>query len=169
MEKELDNTVDFKNRLLNFYKENKIKLIILFIFTLIILIFFSVLNLNNKKNNKLIAEKYVQAGIFLSLDKNENAKEMFEEIVLSKNQIYSILALNTIIEKELILDKAKILNFFEVLENSIKEKESKDLIVFKKALYLIKNSNRENGEKLLKALINNNSSLKTLAQEIIDE
>ena len=127
------------------------------------------MNFNNKKNNKLIAEKYVQAGIFLSYDKNENAREMFEEIVLSKNQIYSILALNTIIEKELILDKAKILNFFDLLENSIKDKESKDLIVFKKALYLIKNSNQENGEKLLKALIKNNSSLKTLAQEILDE
>ena len=50
---------------------------------------------------------------------------------------YSTLALNNIIEKNLRNNNAKILKYFEIIEN-LKKKDQKDLINFKKALYLIK-------------------------------
>ena len=75
--------------------------------------------------------------------------------------------LNTIIEKELILDNNKILEYFSNVEKSISNKDQKDLIILKKALYQISIKNEEEGDKLLQRLIDNNSSLKDIAQEIL--
>ena len=122
---------------------------------------------NNERKNNLIAEKYIKAGIYLSSDQKENAKILLEEIILSKNKFYSILALNTIIEKNLILDHKKIIDYMVLAEGSIKSNNQKELLLFKKGLYLIKNSKNLEGEKLLKDLINKNSQLKFLVEEII--
>ena len=86
----------------------------------------------------------------------------------SKNDFYSILALNTIIEKNLILDKNKILNYFDLLETSISSKENADLIRFK-SIILDKKSDRKKGKQILEELINKDSSLKIISQEIIKE
>ena len=63
----------------------------------------------------MIADKYLKAGIFLSNNNKDDAKNLYEEVVLSKNKFYSILALNVIIEKDLVKDKEKILNFLKKL------------------------------------------------------
>ena len=94
-------------------------------------------------------------------------KKIYQEIVLSKNKFYSILALNRIIEKKLITDKETILEYFKILEQSASSKNQKDLIILKKALYLIKNSDVQIGENLLKELINKESHLKKLAEELL--
>ena len=94
-------------------------------------------------------------------------KALYEEIILSKNQFYSVLSLNTLIEKELITDNEKILNYFKILEKSVSSNERKDLIKFKKALYLIKTSNIKEGKEILNNLIDSNSTLKSIAQELI--
>ena len=60
----------------------------------------------NKKND-LISEKYIKAGIFLSTNNNKESLQLFEDIILSKNNFYSILALNTILEKNLELNMKK--------------------------------------------------------------
>jgi len=167
MDQSLDNKIKFKDRLLNFYKINKVKI---FIFILIlILLFISLIFIKYKKerDNILVSEKYIQAGIYLAANEINNAKETYIEILLSKNNFYSILALNTIIEKNLISNKGEILKYFEILEKSNATKEQKNLIKFKKALYLIKESDTKNGNNLLKDLIDNNSSLKSIAEEII--
>ena len=127
------------------------------------------LKYSSEKKNTLIAEKYVQAGIYLTKNENDSAKKIFEEIILSKNKFYSILALNTIIEKELIVNKKKILEYFNILEKSISSKDQADLIILKKGLYLIKNSDIREGENLLNKLINSKSSLKPIAQELLDK
>ena len=63
--------------------------------------------------------------------------------------------------------KNKIMNYFEVLEKTNLSSEQKDLINFKKALYFFKTADVKSGEELLKKLIDKNSRLKSLAQEII--
>ena len=75
--------------------------------------------------------------------------------------------MNAILEKNLITDQSKIIEYFNFLEKRVSSKDNIDLIKFKKALYLIKNSDKENGKNLLEDLINRNSSLKNLAEEII--
>ena len=167
MEQNLESKSDIKVKILNFYRLHKIKIFILIIICFILTISILIINHFDKKKNILIAEKYVQAGLQLSANKKENAKNLYEEIILSRNKFYSILSLNTIIENNLINNEEKVLNYFELLEDFNFSKENKDLIVFKKALYLIKSSKKNEGKKLLNDLIKDNSKLKTLAEEVI--
>ncbi len=139
----------------------------MFLILIIITISIIFVKFKNERENTLVAEKYVKAGIYLSKDQKNNAIILLEEIVLSKNSFYSILALNTIIEKNLISDHKKIISYIVLTEEIIKSNEQEELLLFKKALYLIKNSKNLEGEKLLKDLINKNSKLKFLAKEAI--
>ena len=167
MEIKVEKKLDLKEKIINIYNLNKKKIYITIIVFILITISTIVVKFNNERKNNLIAEKYIKAGIYLSSDQKENAKILLEEIILSKNKFYSILALNTIIEKNLILDHKKIIDYMVLAEGSIKSNNQKELLLFKKGLYLIKNSKNLEGEKLLKDLINKNSQLKFLVEEII--
>jgi len=92
-----------------------------------------------------------------------------EEIVLSKNDFYSILALNLILEKNLITEKKKIIKYFKILEETTSAKDKNDLIKFKKALYLMKNSDNEKGENIMKNLMDQNSNLKPIIKELLEK
>lgn len=166
MNKELDQKFE-KNNFLYLLNKHKNK-IILFISIIILGIFLIVLlNIFNKKKNSEISEQFLKAGILLSSNQKNESKKILEKIVLSKNTFYSKLALNILIEKNLIKDEEKVLNLFEIVEKAEKYKDQKDLIIFKKALFLIKNGNKSEGNKILDYLISNNSSVKPLAQDII--
>lgn len=169
MQQNTENRLDLKNKIIAFYNNNKLKIYISILILILILIFSIFLTHLNNKKNILISEKYIQASIYLKIDKKNNAKTLYEEIILSKNSFYSILALNNIIEKNLIEDKDKILDYFKILEKNISKKENKDLILFKKALFLINTLDSQKGNDLLKDLINKNSSLKNIAEELIQK
>ena len=111
--------------------------------------------------------KNILAGVNLNLNKKEISKNIYEEIILSKNKFYSILALNKILENKLIDEKKKILEYFDIIENLNLNEDLKDLIQLKRSLYLIKNSDKEIGEELLNKLIEKNSNLKSIAEEIV--
>ena len=85
--------------------------------------------------------------------------------MLSKNQFYSFLALNSIIENNLEENSTNVLELFKSIENISIDSEQKNLIKFKKALYLIKISNVEEGNRLLKEIISDNSIWKEAALE----
>ena len=167
MEQEIENKTEIKKRLIDYYFKNKIKIFAVVLSLISIFILSIIFTYNKEKKNILIADKYLKAGIFLSNNNKDDAKNLYEEVVLSKNKFYSILALNVIIEKDLVKDKEKILNFFKEIENLNISEEKKDLLMFKKALYLIKISKNEDGKKLLNNLIDKNSKLKPLIEEII--
>ena len=169
MDLNIENKTDFKNKIINFYNRNKLRLYIVILF--ILLIFGSTIFIKqyNEKKNIILAEKYIKAGVFLATNENENAKNIYEEIIKNQNKFYSLLALNTIIEKNLETDKNKILKYFSILEDSISNKDHQDLLTLKKALYLIKESNSEEGFKLLNNLIDKNSVLKLIAQDILSK
>ena len=167
MDENLDKKISSESKIVEFVKDNKRK--ILFIIGLIILIVFliSFLNLYNDKKNTQISDQYIKGGLLLAEQKNDEANEIFENIIMSKNNFYSILALNTIIEKNLEKDENKILSYFDIIEKIKNSKEQKDLISLKKALFLLKNSRVEEGNKILKKLIETESKLKFLAKEIL--
>lgn len=166
MEQNLDKTNNFQEKVNSILKKNKIK--IFFLITIIAILIFSsfLLNENKKKYNTLISEKYFKATIFLLDGKKLEAKTNLEEVILSKNKIYSLLALNIILEKDLESDNNKILSHYNLLEKLNFSQDINDLIIFKKALFLIKINNQKAGNKILNDLIEENSSLKSLAQEI---
>ncbi len=167
MDESLDNKVELRDRLIDFFKRNKFK--IYFLFSILLILVFSIFFIDRyyEKQNNLIAEKYIEAGINLSSNNKENAKKIYEEIILSKNKFYSILSLNTILEKNLETDKSKILKLFKRLEALNYSQEQLSLISLKKALYLKKNSDTQMSQKLLKELIEKNSKFKNLAKELL--
>ena len=168
MENKLENRIELKNKLIKFYNFNKKKLYISLFFLIIILFSTFILKNNKERKNIFTSEKYVQAGIYLKSERNNEAKILYEEIILSKNKFYSVLALNVILEEKLSLSNNEIIRYFEILENYISADDYSDLVSFKKALYLIKDSDFKKGNDLLKNLIDKNSKLKSLAQEIIE-
>ena len=166
MEQNVDKKIDFKSKVISFYSSNKV-FVYSFICIIFLILIFSTFLINNKnEKNKIIAEKYIEAGIYLASDKKEQSINIFEEIILSNNKFYSVLALNTILEKNLVSDKDKILEYFKLVEKNV-SKEQKDLVVFKKALYLMKAEDVDKGNTLLKTLIDNDSPLKSLAEEVV--
>jgi hypothetical protein len=167
MSENIENKIELKDKLISYYNKNKIIFLIFFLIILIASTIFIFIEKNYEKKNILISEKYIQAGLLLSSGNIEISKNIYEEIILSENKFYSVLALNAILEKNLENDKNKILNYFKILENIKKSEEMLDLITFKKALYLIKTSDAKNGNDLLKKLIDKNSKLKSISQEII--
>ena len=167
MEIKVEKKLDLKEKIINIYNLNKKKINITILIFILITVSTIFVKFKREKENNLIAEKYIKAGIYLSIDQKHNAKILLEEIILSKNKFYSILALNTIIEKNLILDHKKIIDYMVLAEDIIETNDQKELLLFKKGLYLIKNSKNLEGEKILKDLIKKNSQLKFLAEEII--
>ena len=168
MDLEIDKKKEFKNKIVNFYFNNKSKIyILLFIFLISIISLFLFKKNQNEKNN-LVSEKYMQAGIYMQNNDNKNAIILLNDVILSKNNFYSILALNTILEKNLVTEKKKILNYFEIIEKLKIAEDKKDLILLKKALYLIKISDKKDGQDILKKIIEKNSKLKSIAEILIE-
>ncbi|MDC1158033.1 hypothetical protein OAT08_00520 [Pelagibacteraceae bacterium] len=169
MEQSTEPKIELKNKIIYFFNKNKLKVIVFLSIFTVILISLTFIEINKKKQNSLIAEKYVEAGLLFNLNKKVISRELYEEIILSKNQFYSILALNTIIEKNLISDSKKILEYFKFVENSLDDEDQKDILIFKKSLYLIKAKNLQEGRKLLKKLIQKKSKFKKLAEKVLIE
>ena len=77
------------------------------------------------------------------------------------------MALNNIIENDLEQNSEEILKLFNILENAKNEKERKNLIKLKKALYLIKISrSKEGNSKLLQEIISQKSIWGNIALEL---
>ncbi len=169
MEENQDKNLEFKNKLIIFYQKNKLTIysILSLIIITIFIIFF--LQINKKKENILVSEKYIESGIYLSVGQNEKGKQLLKDIIFDKNNFYSVLALNVILEKNLETNKDEIIKYFKVIEKLKLSKEQKDLVKFKKALYLLKMSDLEEGNNLLEQLSNSESNLKKLADEILNK
>ena len=75
MEQNVNNKIELKDRLISFYNNNKLKIYVFFV-TLIIILFSTVLfKVNKDKKNILIAEKYIEAGLYLASDKKKSIKK----------------------------------------------------------------------------------------------
>ena len=119
----------------NFFSNNFKKLISSLV--LILLLLFSYFGYQEyKKRLKLeIAEMYNQITLNDITIENTNDIEQLEKIIKEKDPIYSALSLYFIIENDLVNDKKKINNYFDIVIKSQEEKEIKNLIIYKKALY----------------------------------
>lgn len=169
MEKNIEGKLDLKDKLFHFYNSNKKKFYFLLIFLILSTFIIGFIKYKNDKDNIFVAEKYIKANLYLSSDKKNDAIKLYEEIIKSKNNFYSILALNTVVEKKLITNEKKILDYFNILENSISSNEHKDLTELKKALYLLKIEETQKANILLENLIEKNSKLKSIAQLLLEK
>ena len=123
-----------------------------------------------KKNKIELANRYNFATInFISGDKTKIENELVD-IVNEKDRTYSPLALYFLIDNNIILENNKINELFDIVINEANlEKEIKNLVIFKKALF---NSDFETENNLLQILhpvINSNSIWKSHALYLMGE
>jgi len=125
-----------KFTLKKFYEANKI---LVYSIVLISIIFISSLSfyLEIDKRKKInLAENYMKAKIYLKNNNKNKAKNILETIVFENNSTYSTLSLFLILRENLIDDQNELSHLFDhILKNNKFEKEIKNLIIFKKALF----------------------------------
>ena len=122
-----------------------------------------------KKKNNQVSELFINAGILYTQDEKDGAKKIYEDILKSNNSFYSTLALNNILEKGLENNDDKILEYFDIIEKLQKNKEQKDILKFKKALFLLKKFKKEEAKIILNELVKSDSKIKNLAEDILAE
>ena len=140
-----------------------------FLAILISLILITLLQAYHEKKNNQVSELFINAGIFYTQDEKDRSKKIYEEILKSNNSFYSTLALNNIIEKDLEKSDDKILEYFDKIEKLQKNKEQKDILKFKKALFLLKKFKNEEAKIILNELVKSDSKIKNLADDILAE
>ncbi len=125
-----------KTKIKKFYESNKI-LILCTISFFIILIAFIIFYSESKERKKIsLAENYITAKIYLSNEERSKAKDILENIIFANDNTYSALSLFLILNEKLITDQQELSNLFDhVLKNNKFDKEIKNLLIFKKALF----------------------------------
>ena len=153
-----------------FFVNNKKKLITITITIIIIFVGYLSYEEIKQKNKQKIANQY--NSIIINHNKGENKKVINDltHLVGKKDITYSPLALYFLIDNELIKDKNKINNLFDVLINQTKlEAEIKNLIVYKKALYNSDSLSENELIQILKPIINSKSIWESHALYLIAE
>jgi len=139
-----------KSKLKKFYESNKI-LIFSFIFILIILFGSFNFYLESKEKKKiLLSENYLQAKIYLESGDRNKAISTLKEVIFANDPTYSTLCLFLIMNQNLITDYKELSVLFDhLLENNKFEKELRNLLIYKKALF---NSNFVSESELLETI-----------------
>ena len=154
----------------NFFIRNKKRLIIflsLVIFLVLILLAYKEFSENQKVK---ISNFYNSTIINYSEEYKEKTANDLMYIINEKDPTYSPLSLYFIIDNNLVLDKKKINELFDtlILKTSL-EKEIKNLIIYKKALYNADHIDENNLLDILNPIINNNSVWKSHALYLLAE
>ena len=149
---------DFAKFFITFFKNN-LKIIV--IISAIILIGFAAfiwLDIKSNSKNILISNQYNEAVILIKKDQNQKAVNILKKIINDENKFYSPLSLYLILENQLEEDPKKILELFDkILMIKKIDKENKDLIKIKKALYLTIHGNEQKILSELNPVINSKS------------
>ena len=125
-----------RNKILKLYGNNKVLIFSFLAFFIVFAVIFTFYIETNEKKKKIIAENYITAKIYLENNERDKAKNILKEIVFTNNSTYSTLSLFLLLNEDLISDKNEKINLFEyVLNNNRFDKETKNLIIFKKALF----------------------------------
>ena len=156
----------FKNFLLKYKK----LLIYLITFTVFLVIIFFGLQEYKKKKKIEISDLYNSTIIGYSDKKKEIAVNNLINIINKKDPTYSPLSLYFIIDNNLVLDKNKMDNLFnKVIFDTSLEKEIKNLIIYKKALFYADYSDENSLLGILNPLINSESIWKSHALYLLAE
>ena len=125
-----------KSKIRKFYESNKI-LIYSSILILIILFGSVSLYLEKKENKKvLLSENYIQAKVDLAEGNKNEALTTLKNVIFANDPIYSTLSFFLILNQNLISDYKEISVLYDhLLKNNKFEKELRNLLIYKKALF----------------------------------
>ena len=126
-----------KSKIKKFYESNKI---LIFSSILILIISFGSLSfyLESKESKKiLLSENYVQAKFYLENGNKSEALNALKKVIFANDSTYSTLSFFLILNQNLISDYKEISILYDhLLENNKFEKELRNLLIYKKALFI---------------------------------
>ena len=159
-----------KSKLKRFYESYKV-LIFTSIFILTIFLGSFGYYLENKEKKRiLLSENYVQAKIYLENGNKNKAISILKKVIFANDSTYSTLCFFLILNENLVTDYKELSILFDhLLDNNKFEKEVKNLLIYKKALF---NSNFIRESELLediKPLLNTETLWKPHALLLIGD
>jgi hypothetical protein len=154
----------------NFFVSNK-NTIILTTITLFVLLI-GIYSFDKYKTNQKIkiSDKYNSTTIAHSENTKDNTVKNLIEIINEQDPTYSPLSLYFIIDNKLINNQEEVNGFFDILiEKTSLDKEIKNLIIYKKALFNADQSNEAELLNILNPLVNSESVWKSHALYLMAE
>ena len=154
----------------NFLLNNKRKIIIFLSLIIIILLCYFGLNELKKKQKLEISNLYNSTIIDYSKNRKKDVLKNLISVINKKDATYSPLSLYFIIDNDLLNENDKINELFNILidETSL-EKEIKNLIIYKKALFNADYISENELLKILKPIINSESIWKAHSLYLVAE
>jgi len=154
----------------NFFINNKNKIILTTIILIVALI--GAYSFDNYKNNKKkeISNKFNLTTLTHSENKKDVTIQKLVEIINEQDPTYSPLSLYFIIDNKLISNQDEINSYFDILiEKTSLDKEIKNLIIYKKALFNADLAQESALLNILNPLINSESVWKSHALYLMAE
>jgi predicted negative regulator of RcsB-dependent stress response len=154
----------------NFLIKNKKLLTSLISLIIFLLIGYFVFEEYNKRQKIKISDQYNRTVAEYSETNKEKTKISLISLVNKKDSTYSPLSLFFIIDNVLVSEQSKINKLFDVIIEEVSlEKEIKNLIVYKKALYNADNSDENKLLGMLNPILNSTSVWKAHALYLMAE
>ena len=156
------NTNTRNEKIKNFFVNNKNKIILGIIILIIIIIGVFSYDKYLENKNKEISDNYNATTIDYS-DKNKDKTVInLIEIIKKKDPTYSPLSLYFIIDNNLLEDQSEINSLFDILiQDTSIDREIKNLVIYKKALFNADNAEESDLLTMLNPLINSESVWKS--------
>jgi len=147
----------------------KLLISVSFIIVLLVISFYSY-RIYKDNQREQISDKYNSAIIKHQIGNESEIVSVMKEVIEEKNPSYSPLALYYLLDNNLIDDKEEINNLFNVLiKNTSLEKEIKNLIIYKKALFNADTIDENGILEILNPIINSDSVWKSHALYLLAE
>ena len=154
----------------NFFVKNKNKIISTIVVLVIILI--GAYSFDSYKTNKKkeISNKFNSTTLTYSENTKDLTAQKLVEIINDQDPTYSPLSLYFIIDNKLISNQSEINSYFDVLiEKTSLDKEIKNLVIYKKALFNADKAQESDLLNILNPLINSESVWKSHALYLMAE
>ena len=153
-----------------FFKNNKRLLISIFSSIVILIIAYFIFDNYKKKKKIKISNQYNSIVTGYSKNNAETTAQALIKLISKKDSTYSPLSLYFIIDNKLIKEPSKVNELFDiVIEDIYLDREIKNLIIYKKALYNADYINENELLELLKPIINSDSVWKSQSLYLIAE
>ena len=164
------NTNTRNERIKNFFINNRKRLIIILVLAVLILISFFGYG-EYKKNKKIdISNLYNLTIIEFSENTKVKSIETLIKIINEKDPTYSLLSLYYLLDNNLIKDRSRINDLFDILiEKTSLDEEIRNLVVYKKGLFNADKSNETELLNILDPLIKSDSVWKSHALYLMAE
>ena len=154
----------------NFFVNNKNKIISVIVILIIVLVGSYSFDSYKTKKKREISNKFNSTTLTYSENTKEKTVQNLVEIIKEQDPTYSPLSLYFIIDNKLISNKNEINTYFDILiEKTAIDKEIKNLIIYKKALFNADKYQENDLLNILNPLINSKSVWKSHALYLMAE